>query len=161
MLVVADSSPFIGLIKIGQVEVLPKLFDTIAVPAVVVSELQSPKRPEAVRQFIASSPPWLSIHQPSSIEEIEGLDAGETAAIAPALELKAELLLIDEARGRQAAIQREIQTVRTAAVIFEAAKAGFIPDLRTAFEKLKATDFRVPKQALDELLRRYEQTKTP
>ena len=112
-----------------------------------------------MRQLIASPPSWLSIQQPSSIERIEGLDPGETASIALARQVKADLLLIDEARGRQAAIDRGIQTVRTAAVLFEAADRGFISNLREAFEKLKATNFRVPKQALDELLRRYEHTK--
>jgi predicted nucleic acid-binding protein len=159
MLVVADSSPFVGLIKIGLLDVLRHLYGSVVIPPEVAKELESIKRPAEVRAFIATPPEWLSIRQASNIENIEGLDEGELAAIALARELKADLLLIDETKGRQAAIERNLKTVRTAAVLFEAANAKALPDLKAAFDKLKATDFRVPHEALDELLRRHELVK--
>ena len=39
MLVVADSSPLIGLLKIGYVDVLPRLFRSVAIPQEVAAEL--------------------------------------------------------------------------------------------------------------------------
>jgi predicted nucleic acid-binding protein len=32
MLVVADTSPFIALLKIGQVDILPKLYGSVVIP---------------------------------------------------------------------------------------------------------------------------------
>ena len=156
MLVVADASPLVGLVKIGHVDVLPALYGGVAIPPQVAAELESPKRPVEVRTFMASRPAWLSVRAPARLEAIAGIDPGELEAISLAKELAADLLLIDEARGRAAAIALGIPTARTAAVLFDAANAGVIADLKAAFDKLRATNFRVPGKVLDELLSRHQ-----
>ena len=161
MLVVADASPLVGLVKIGHAELLAALYGTVVIPSQVAAELASPKRPAEIRAFMASSPPWLSIRAPSRLEAIDDLDPGELEAISLARELGADLLLIDEAKGRAAAIALGIPTARTAAVLFDAANAGVLPDLKSAFDKLRATNFRVPAKVLDELLARHQATRTP
>ena len=156
MLVVADASPLVGLVKIGHADVLPALYGEVVIPPLVAAELSSPKRPADVRSFMASCPPWLSVRAPSRLEPIDDLDPGELEAISLAKELGADLLLIDEAKGRAAAIALHIRTARTAAVLFDAATAGVLPDLKGAFDKLRATNFRVPGKVLDELLARHQ-----
>jgi predicted nucleic acid-binding protein len=69
------------------------------------------------------------------------------------------VLLIDDQLGREAAIARNIRTARTAAVLFDAANAGIVIDFKDAFEKLRATNFRVPARVLQELLKRHEELK--
>jgi predicted nucleic acid-binding protein len=76
-----------------------------------------------------------------------------------ARELQADILLIDEVRGRDAAIARNIRTLRTTAMMLDAANAGAIPDLEAAFEKLKATNFRVKPETLDGLLQQHNEFK--
>ncbi len=159
MIVVADSSPLIGLLKIGHVDVLPNLYGNVVIPPEVASELSSPKRPMIVQTFMATMPHWFSIQAPSTLEKITGIDAGEIAAISLARELNADLLLIDEAKGREEAIARHIRTARTGAVLFDAANAGVLPDLKAAFDALRATNFRIPSDVLDELLKRHEELK--
>src|SRR4051794_13745728 len=102
MLVVADASPLVGLLKIGHVEVLGALYGAVVIPPQVAAELGSAKRPVEVRAFMASPPPWLSVCAPLRLEVIEDLDLGELEAISLAKELGADLLLIDEAKGRAA-----------------------------------------------------------
>ena len=160
MLVVADSSPIIGLVKIGVVEILPRLFGTIVIPPAVAAELSSSTRPELIRQFIISNPGWLSVRTPIKVDPISDLDAGEVEAISLAAELRAVLLLIDETAGRNVAMMRKIPTIRTAALLAKAADAGLIPDLKTVFDRLRATNFRVPSAVLDELLKRHGQSGT-
>jgi predicted nucleic acid-binding protein len=155
MLVVADTSPLIGLVKIGHVEILPRLYGSVIIPPEVAAELASRKRPAEVRAFAAAPPTWLAVRSPLTMEHIEGIDPGECAAISLARELKADLLLIDESRGREAAIVRHIPTARTAAMLLNAANSGVLPDLKGAFDKLKATNFRVPPKVLDELLEQH------
>jgi len=156
MLVVADTSPFVAPVKIGHIGLLPALFGSVTIPDEVAAELSSTARTEDVRAFIASTPQWLSIQTVSRFEAIPGIHIGEQAAISLAIELKADLLLIDEQVGRKAAIARKLQTVRTAALMFEAARTGVLGDLKGAFDRLKATNFRVPVKVLDELLKLYE-----
>ena len=111
MIVVADASPFVVLVAIGHVDVLPTLFREVLIPPEVPSELASSKRPTEVRDFVATPPPWLRILAPSSPKSIPGLDAGETAAITLAAELKAGRLIIDEYRGRKVATERGLRVV--------------------------------------------------
>ncbi len=153
MIVVADSSSFVVLIAIGHLDVLPTLFGRIIVPPAVAAELASPKRTEAVRGFIAAPPAWLEIRTPAAIEAIAGLHDGESAAIALAAELKADRLIIDEARGRQAAVARHVRVVGTVGVLELAAEAGLL-DLEQAFEAVKRTDFWVSARFLDERIAR-------
>lgn len=156
MIVVADASPLIALVRIGYVGILPRLYGRVVIPTEVALELANSRRPPQVQEFISTPPAWLSVRSPANLETIEGIHQGECAAISLARELKADLLLIDETRGRQAAIERSIHTARTAAVLFDAANAGVLPDLQDAFDKLRATNFRVPPNVLDELLRLHQ-----
>jgi predicted nucleic acid-binding protein len=152
MLVVADSSPLIVLIDIGHVAVLPVLFGEVIVPPQVLAELNQPKRPQAVRHFAASRPAWLLERVPTAIQPIPALHAGEVAAISLAQELKADLLLIDEVRGRRAAAERQIPFTGTIGVLELAADRGLL-DLQDAFARVKKTDFWISHELLDERLK--------
>jgi predicted nucleic acid-binding protein len=56
MIVVADTSPLIVLINIGQIDLLPKLFHSVLVPPEVVRELGGSRASPSVSQFAASPP---------------------------------------------------------------------------------------------------------
>jgi predicted nucleic acid-binding protein len=154
MLVVADSSPLVILVNIGQISVLPTLFGEVAIPSQVAAELRANNRPVAVREFIATGPRWLVERTPKAIEPIAALHAGELAAISLARELKADLLLIDEMRGRKAAAERNIPLTGTIGVLEFAADRGLL-DLATAFEAVKQTDFWISDALLDQRLQLY------
>lgn len=56
MIVVADSSPLIVLVSIGQLEILSALFGEVFIPPQIAAELSEAKRPQPVRNFIAGRP---------------------------------------------------------------------------------------------------------
>lgn len=154
MIVVTDASPFVVLVAIGHVDVLPTLFQEILIPPEVASELGSSKRPAEVRTFIATAPSWLRVVAPSALQTIPGLDAGETAAIVLAAEVQAGRLIIDEYRGRKVATERGLRVVGTVGVLELAAEMGLI-DLKEAFERVKPTDFWISHTLLDERLAQF------
>jgi predicted nucleic acid-binding protein len=159
MLVVADSSPLIVLINIGCIDILTRLFGKVLIPPEVSAELAQDNRPQIVQAFIAKPPGWLLEKTPSTIEAIPALHAGEIAAISLALEVHADLLLIDEILGRKAATSRGIPVTGTIGVIEQAAERNWL-DLKDAFNRIKQTDFWISNDLLDERLRLFtERTK--
>jgi predicted nucleic acid-binding protein len=156
MIVVADSSPVIVLMNIQQIDLLRDLFGKVAIPQQVVDELSSPKRLQAVREFIASPPSWFEIHLPKQLESITGLQLGEIAAISLAKEINAERLIIDEKDGRRIATERGIRVIGTIGVLELAAEQNLI-ELEATFEKVKATDFWLPEGFLDERIALFRQ----
>lgn len=152
MIVVADSSPLFALINIRQIDLLPKLFGRVIIPREISLELSQSSRPRVVRDFIASPPSWLVERTPVAIQPIPALHAGELAAISLAYELKADLLLIDESRGRKAASDLRIPVTGTIGVLELAADRGLI-ELKDAFARLKNTDFWISHRLLDERLK--------
>ena len=155
MIIVADSSPLIVLLNIDHVAILPALFGQVVIPPQVEAELLQPNRPKIVREFMSQKPSGLKVIQPKKCDPIQYLYAGENAAICLAAELDAELLLIDESRGRQVAVDRQIRIAGTIGVLEMAAKANLV-QLREAFERVKRTDFWVSSDLLDRRLQAFE-----
>ena len=85
---------------------------------------------------------------------IDGLHDGERAAISLACELKADLLLMDEADGRAAALARHLQITGTIGLLQRAAERGLL-DLADAFDRIKQTDFWISPRLLDAELARH------
>jgi predicted nucleic acid-binding protein len=154
MVVIADSSPLIALTNIDCTEVLPKLFREIVIPPAVATELALPPRPKPVRDFIARPPSWLKMVKPSSLLPIPQLHPGEIEALSLALELHADLVLIDERKAYREALARKLNAVGTVRVLERAAEENLI-DLSVAFNNLKKTDFWISTQLLDERLRLF------
>jgi predicted nucleic acid-binding protein len=156
-LVVADTSPLNYLVLIGQVEILPALFERIFIPQIVQDELRHNEAPESVRRWIAATPSWLEIvpEEPESKDpDLLRLDDGERAAILLAIRIGAELLLIDDRDGVNLARSRGFAVTGTLGILDLAATRGLIR-LNEAIERLKDTSFRYPPDVLDALLARH------
>ena len=65
-LVIADTGPVNYLILIGQIDLLPRLFQRVILPTAVKEELDDIGAPVAVRAWIGSHPAWLEIMETPS-----------------------------------------------------------------------------------------------
>lgn len=156
MIVVSDTSPLRYLVLIQVVDVLPQLFGEVIIPPVVAAELTHPKTPVAVRQWFNSNPQWLKVQTPTNVQPIRRLNRGEVEAIALALEVQADQLLIDDNAGKKAAMRLGISAVGTLAILDLAAKRRII-DFRKAITALESgTNFRMPQRLRDQLLRDHK-----
>lgn len=160
MLVIADASPINVLVRIGHVDVLPQLFGEVVIPPAVLDELSRQNTPTAVRVWLASRPAWLLVRAPSKPGPRFARGRGEREAISLARELKADLLLIDDLKGRLIASRIGVTTTGTVGVL-EAAAAANLLSLPEAIERLRQTDFRITEEILDGALERDRQRKTP
>lgn len=160
MLVVADSSPLIVLANVGEADILPSLFGQVVIPPAVAAELRREWRAPVVRDYYSANPPWLVVRVPARVESIAQLHPGEMEAISLTIELRADLLLVDERKAYKEAMARNLPAIGTVRVLELAAEANLL-DLADAFERVKQTDFWISHSLLDERLRLHRERGNP
>jgi predicted nucleic acid-binding protein len=119
VIVVADASPLRYLILIDLSHVLPALYGSVIVPPAVVDELTAERTPDVVRNWFAMRPGWLRVQAPREpltfLQDVLG--EGERQAIALAVDLNADALLMDDRDGRREAERRSCAVLGTLRVI--------------------------------------------
>lgn len=158
-LVVADTGPLNYLVLIEAVELLPKFFEKVFIPAAVRTELLDLDAPAIVRAWAAEPPEWLDVRPVSSATDDpawRALDIGEREALALARTLGADLVLMDDRAGVAVARQMGLAATGTLGVLDLGARRGLI-DLANAFNRLKARSFRYRPEIMDALLAQHAQ----
>lgn len=150
-LVIADTGPVNYLLLVGHIDILPALFERVILPSPVRDELANADAPALVRDWIADPPRWLEIRQTSVPDAVADLGVGETAAITLAMELNADLLLMDERRGVKAARRHGIEVTGTLGILSRAGERGII-NLAEAFDRIRQTNFRYQQEIMDQFL---------
>lgn len=136
---VADTSCLILLNKIGQLELLKKLFDQLTITQTVADEFNKPL------------PEWINVVAFNS-EEIKGLasflDFGEATSIALASTKENSLLIIDESKGRKVAREMGIQITGSLGILVAAKQKGFIKAVKPVINKIEQTNFRISESLI-------------
>lgn len=153
--IIADSGPLIALARIGQLDLLPRLFQVIRIPEAVMKE---------VTQGVAEGRPGsLEIRNASWIEVVRVaaaatagyellVDAGEAAAIALA-KSEGGLLLMDDDRGRRLAFRLGLTVKGTLGILILAKRRGYIESVRPLLDALVAKGIRLSSKLLEATLR--------
>ncbi|MGB0839997.1 MAG: DUF3368 domain-containing protein [Chitinophagales bacterium] len=136
MVIISDTSPITNLIQIGQLELLHALFGTITIPQSVFQELAYYEKQER----IVSGCNWIIVKKVGNRKDVKQLskylDLGEAEAIVLAKEYQADLLIIDERRGRNAAKEEGVEIIGLLGILVRAKQAGHIVVLRPLLDKL-------------------------
>lgn len=156
MIVIADTSPLCYLVLIEQIRLLPELFSQILIPEGVYTELMAEGAPIPLREWAAVPPEWLQIHavQDQPDPDLESLHEGERQAIQLALQLGADLIILDERRARQIATDKGLFITGLLGILDVAASRRMI-DLPEAVRRLRQTTFRVSPSLLERLLDKH------
>lgn len=155
MLVVSDTSPISGLLILEKLELLKELYGIIHIPFAVKTELERvSERKNEIIHFINSD--WVKIHKISNLalyeKFISELDEGESQAITLALELKADLLLIDETLGRNLAMNSGLNVIGLLGVLLDAKNKGFILEIKPLLDKLIQSNFWIKPSLYNKVL---------
>lgn len=143
MRVVSNTSPISNLAIIRRLSFLRQRYGRVTVPPEVARELRALSH-GAARETIEAAfhEGWLvveSVPAPSSLGELRAtLDAGEAEAIALAAATTADVLLIDERRGRIAARDRHLKVAGVLGELLHAKFSGQLPWVREEMRKLRS-----------------------
>jgi predicted nucleic acid-binding protein len=143
------------LIAIGQSDLLSHLYGTILIPPGVAAELTDRGTPLVVMQWMSERPAWLQIVPLKSALDpalIANLDRGESEAIQLAQQVNAEILLIDERRGRAIAHQRGLPIAGALSVLGDAYRSGLTESPLMLLTDLRQAGFRIS----DDLVGRFQ-----
>ncbi len=133
--IISDTSCFIILTNIGELDILHKLYGQIITTIDIATEYSEPL------------PEWVEIvtvkdKYRQQILEMQ-IDKGESSAIALALEIPNCLLILDDYKARKIADNLGLTFTGTIGVIIQAKLKGIIPSIKPILNKLRQTNFRL------------------
>lgn len=125
MIVVSDTTPLISFLKIDCIDLLEKLFGQVLIPQAVFDELTADdcfkfeadqiRRKRFIKVQSVKNPESASI-----LKRETGLDQGESEAIILTDKQNADILLMDEAKGRAVSFQMGLRVMGTIGILMAA-----------------------------------------
>lgn len=143
-LIIADTSCFIILSKIDELELLQNIYVQIVTTSDIAIE------------FGEVLPDWVIIKNVSNknyqdILELQ-LDKGESSAIALAMEIENCTIILDDYKARKVAQKLNISITGTIGVIVKAKQLGIIKSVQPILEKIRNSNFRLSKELENQAL---------
>lgn len=156
MIVVSDTSALANLAIIDHLWLLESIYQTVIIPDVVARELteaSNPLIPAILQSGWIQPQPLTNSELANQLQQERGLDAGEANAIALALELQADDLLIDERLGRQEALRLGLSIIGILGILLVAKQRSLIPQVQPVMDTLiSQAGFRVSPQLYQRVL---------
>jgi predicted nucleic acid-binding protein len=162
MIVVADTSPINYIVQLGLLNEFQTIYGKVILPRAVFEELRHPSAPGPVRAWATRLPEWVEVKEPrlSDLKLPPNLGIGESEAINLAVELNADLLLIDDLPGRKAAHEHGIPLTGTLTIVWQAAIISSF-DFEYALAELRRLGFRVSDEVLINIRDAYRANRGP
>jgi len=151
--VVSNASPLVALARIGHLSSLHKLYETVHIPTEVYNEVVvgGAGMPGA---SAVSKAGWIQVTPVQDVVELEkaivktGLGTGELSAIFLAKQLAADLILMDERKGRRLALEEGLSVIGCIGILEELYRLGEIKDLRHIYQELLRQNVRIDSRTL-------------
>ena len=143
--VISDTSSLILFDKIGELELLTKVYDLIITT------------PQIALEYGKSLPEWIHIvdikDKKYQVFLETQVDWGEASAIALAKEIENSILLLDDLKARKLADKLNMRFTGTLGVFHKAKQLGIVDKIKPLITKLLMTNFRISENIIFELLK--------
>jgi hypothetical protein len=154
--VVCNSSPLIHLGKIGLLNLLAEQFGQILIPRAVWQEaVEEGEDDPDVKAIVSAS--WIKVQDIQSSQLFTAisaiLDKGESEAIVLAIEIEADLILLDESDARKIAGLYNLKKTGLLGVLIKAKQQGSIQSLKIYLDRLRNTGFYLSEEVYDGVLK--------
>lgn len=140
MIVVSNTSPITNLASIQRFDLLHVLYGEIHIADGVWGELNAYGQIWPGREEVASNQ-WVHQHVVKNKGLVTALsldlDLGEAETIALAIELGADLVLLDEKSGRAHARRFDLQVAGVIGILLEAKSKQLVPTVKAELDNLR------------------------
>jgi len=140
MIVVSNTSPLTNLAAIGRLDLLKDIFNELRNAEAVWEELNAGGRAWPGSKEVAGAD-WIERHPVQNQGLVTALqldlDKGEAESIALAVELNADLILLDETEGRRVAGRFNLKPLGVIGILLQANINGHIDDIRSTPDALR------------------------
>jgi predicted nucleic acid-binding protein len=139
VIIVSDTSAINNLAAIHYLYLLHQLYGTVLIPEAVYRELTDQNFPVAGATEVQTFD-WIQTRAVTDYTLVEALsnelDIGEAEAIALAVEIQSDQVLIDERRGRLVASRLNLRYTGILGVLVEAKSKGLIAEVKPLLDAL-------------------------
>ena len=137
-IIISDTSCLIILNKIGELDLLRQLYNTVTITHDILLE------------YGEQLPDWIEVQQAKDqyrqqLLEMQ-IDKGEASAIALALETADNTVILDDWKARKLAERLGLSVTGTLGVIIRAKSTGLISSIKPYLEKIRETNFRISEE---------------
>ncbi|HFB99287.1 MAG TPA: DUF3368 domain-containing protein [Phaeodactylibacter sp.] len=139
MIVISDTSVICNLFLVEHLGLIPQLFKKVLIPPKVYEELLE------LEKFDFDITPIINAdfieirnvtNEPLVQELLLKLDKGEAEAIALAIETNADILLIDEKKGRIIAKNLGLEITGILGILLQSKKSGLVSEIKPVLDSL-------------------------
>ncbi|MCM1160040.1 MAG: DUF3368 domain-containing protein [Roseburia sp.] len=159
MIVISDTTPILSLLKAKQLELLRQLYGSVIVPEAVYEELTMNSAFVNERAIIMECSFIVveKVHNQESVRllrDVTGLDAGESEALILYKEKKADILLMDEHKGRSVAKKMSVEHIGTVGILMSAYDSNAISahEVEYCLEVFLDKDIRLSRRLCNKVL---------
>ncbi len=159
MPIVSNTSPLLNLAIIDQLSLLSHQFGEVLIPPTVLKELRLEENlPGAPAIQQAKELGWLRVKEVNNSPLLpllrRELDEGESEAIALAIQVKAERVLLDERDARKVAKSLGLQVTGVIGILLRAKQEGQLISLQEWIDQLRQkAGFRIDQKLMATLFK--------
>ncbi len=150
-----NASPLIYLTHVGLLEVLDEPGVPVVVPDRVLAEIGFRGATDPAVIAVGASP-WIQVVPTPPIPKAVldgGLDPGESAVLAVALERPGSLAILDDLAARRCASSLGLSVQGTLGLMVVAKRIGLIPEVRPLIDRLRQAGLYMSQPLAERILR--------
>jgi predicted nucleic acid-binding protein len=161
--IVCNASPIINLSKINKLDLIEKLYQKIIIPGAVFKELivrgHDKENIPAIKSLIDNN--IIDVQEVQSnalVRALEkDLDPGESAAIALAAEINAELIILDERDARETAEIYNLKKTVFIGILMKAKQKGFIDSVKKYLDQAIEKGFWIDEKLYQTIIKKLNE----
>lgn len=152
---VINASPVILLAKVGLIQHVPRLVETLVVPQPVMTEILSFRDKDAAAIWLEEAGQKFVQPAVAELEQLasSGIGSGERAVISFAAANSGFVAVLDDLEARMIAHRIGIKTLGTVGVILRLKKAGLISQAKSHLQQIRKVGGYMSDELFHEALR--------